>query len=1221
MATFFITCPNPDCAEEMVADDSTDRLTCPRCGERYRIATGTTGQVTKFDELLHDQGITLSSFDSSGKIAQGGMGSILAGRDRVLGRQIAVKMMLARSNATQRQQLRFITEAQITGQLEHPGIVPIHQLGRDHAGNLYYSMKLVKGRTLAELIESDEKKSTTEMLGIFRSVCDAVGFAHSRDVIHRDLKPDNIMLGEYGEVLVMDWGLAKALKSRSVLETQEVAGTESSLRLDNLIGISPDDELQFDEPAPVDPESKSDSNTIRDFRVGSNVDVSIEGQVQGTPSFMAPEQARGDLAAMGPPTDIYALGAILYFILTGESPVDGEDVMDTLRKVIRGEIVPPEQLAPERRIAPELSAIAMKAMANDPADRYQSARELTTDVQRFLDGHSVSAKADHAGEQFVKLVRRNKPIVAALVATIVITVSLTAVFIGRLMESLERAELNADSAREELRAALAAEEDMRAAQEKATAAEEAVGDEIRRTREQINRALTEQARRDRMAAEAMASTRVAAVAVGTGGLPNSAADNDQLQLQKLQSRQAIERAFATGNLADLRRNLNVVPEQDRDHEWRYHHHQAITPLHSVSITDATASLQVLDPLKPSRAFVLDTNLRHVDLSNGRTISSFTNRHRANTKMLMARSGNRLVVAPGTGLTIDIYDPVAGRKVSQIRAAARRINHHIRRIRISNDGRRLLLSTGPPPGEPDPVDERRFSVVETDTGNLIWTRSPLVANDDAQTELNCLEFTSDGGGILITHEDPDFGTGLLDATTGKPMASWQLPKAVDGRLTPLGRRVVARESGVATRIDIFDTGSETRLNAFTPFNQKLVDYLIINDEVIAAYGTDQIGGINKSMVKLFGLASGKAIETLFGVPLPTASITGPPLSLNRERTHLMLGGDKTRVWQFSAIPATRRLDLSVAPKFFALRSDSEYEHGSIETMPTRHRFDDEGQTQSLGDLLSVAPFQSRYHHLAPTGDALLLSHPVARQTTRSLRLYPALPDTDSFKKLAGQFEDVRHLHVGTNNAAVVGTFKSWAGGTRTPYAVVAWFTDTDRPQPVLLSELPSTGAECEPVLTAENTCVQLPFEVPGSTELRLIRVANAQQLKSYTLPDQSVVSATSAGGRLSAFAGESGVVRLFTGDTMDPKGEFRAHTAAITALAFHPSGPYIATGGRDGLVKVWDYREGRLMIRILTDHAIVRILTFSPSGNFLAAAGNSASVTTWRLPAPMGQPEY
>jgi serine/threonine protein kinase len=339
----------------------------------------------------------------TGEIARGGMGAVLRAADRDIRREIAVKYMLEGHDP--KKKVRFIEEAQITGQLEHPNIVPIHELGADAQGRLFFTMKLVHGRSLRETLDelrANSRATTptlTWFLNVFVNVCNALAYAHSRGVIHRDLKPGNVMVGDFGEVYVMDWGLAKVIP---------VDGGSTTVAIQS---------------------SGQNSKLVATNR-GDVDEHTVEGEILGTPVYMSPEQAAGRIHDIDARSDVYALGAILYEILTLRPPHENQGgYLPTVMKVIEGGIEPPQVRAPDRarkgKIPPELAAIAMKALQNNRADRYPNVEALRHDIELFREGRAVSVKGDSRWEAVRKLAWRHPgTALASAVASILLLVML-----------------------------------------------------------------------------------------------------------------------------------------------------------------------------------------------------------------------------------------------------------------------------------------------------------------------------------------------------------------------------------------------------------------------------------------------------------------------------------------------------------------------------------------------------------------------------------------------------------------------------------------------------------------------------------------------------------------------------------------------------------------------------------------------------------------------------
>ncbi len=402
--------------------------------------------------------IETQKYETGECIAKGGMGAILNARDLNIKRRVAMKVLLDEKRNSQDNTLRFMEEAQITGQLEHPSIVPVYELGVNSAGEVFYAMKLVKGATFKEIIagirsgdmQIIENYPLSRLLTIFQKVCDAIAYAHSKHVIHRDLKPENIMIGDFGEVLVMDWGLAKILSKDSYTDVttirSDVGSSDSKVAGD----ITAADDSGVKMGATV---SRLRDNSLESFHVDEENENlhTMDGQILGTPNFMAPEQATAQNDKIDTRADIYALGGILYNLTTLRVPISGRSFTDMLVNIVKGNIAPPSSFndssksatdsdeekfefhhCPSGKIPESLSAVAMKALALHPEDRYPDVKTLQEEIEAYQGGFATDAEEAGLLRQLVLFIRRHKTITTILTASVVGLVSVVTVFIAQL---------------------------------------------------------------------------------------------------------------------------------------------------------------------------------------------------------------------------------------------------------------------------------------------------------------------------------------------------------------------------------------------------------------------------------------------------------------------------------------------------------------------------------------------------------------------------------------------------------------------------------------------------------------------------------------------------------------------------------------------------------------------------------------------------------------------
>lgn len=1050
------------------------------------------------------------NYEIGPELARGGMGSIRQAEDRKLKRSVAVKIMHSHVGSDPSAQARFVREAEVLALLSHPNIVPVYDIVWENGKPLFYTMKLVKGRTLQQIVnELREKDPDTlteyhldHLLGVFLKVCDAIAFAHSRGIIHRDLKPENVMVGEFGEVLVMDWGIAKILGSG--------------------------DEI---------PREGSQDAAVAAMHLGAT----LEGSVMGTPQYMSPEQAAGEITEMDARSDIYSLGAILYAILTLRPPVEGADVHEVLEKVQTGDLTPITEAGSTRRsgeatakgdvleaakiqplphvsggrIPSGLSSVAMKALSLRKESRYQSIAALGKDIEKFQGGFATEAERASLGKQLMLLLKRNKGIFSTAAAAWFLITGLAVWFVLNLQAKERRAVAGEASAKTAQGVA---------EQEKETA---------RKSSAEARLALADAALRER-----------------NGTLMKSV--------------------------------LGEVDEDLRTAEWRYLLAEAESSVANLTTGEWDIHDVVADPSR-SGMFALADSRRMVTVAKARTgekllqFDGSVGVPYGRLKLAVSPDGSTIATA-GTGGGPPSAKEPGGIAIWSLRDGTRLRewpSSRTEQLGFNADGS-VLLQAPMIPGSYTSTDVQAW---EVGTGNLLWTAKGL-------GRFIMADFLPDSRHIVVC---PDFGSiSILSALDGSTLKRFPKPDSTTAAVNPDGNRlIVALQKGDIQAFDLEDAKVVFQIPrerpashlAFRADGRQFASVTPLEDarqriEIWDA-GT---GALLRSMLGGDGVVNGIAIHPV-----------SDELAVVGKRSKLYdIGGQET--WTFTGSNpwhaatfwgrddlvleelldsiALRKLD--VGRSMIHWKPDPGVCRGKqrvsvsgnlalavmIGTEAPAVLFQDTGSRIEKVGAFSLQDFDfAASIWLSPAGDRFMARHKY-----------------DSGR--VSVFDSKRGTKLATLERAGLRGIRDlvWiGGGARILGLAVA---NADRGEP------------------------------PSEERAVVWDAVTGQILRAVANTTPMDVLALSPDGKRFAEGGMDKKVRIRDVETLKVQQEFRVHNAPITGLAWHPDKPILVTSSEDLVIRLWNLETGECLEELYGSNSAPTSLVFSPGGIRLASADKS-----------------
>ena len=1086
------------------------------------------------------------------EIARGGMGAVLDARDQKFARSVAMKVMLRRDASAVETQ-RFHQEAIVLGQLAHPNIVPVHDLGTDAQGRHFYTMKLVQGVTLHEVIgklkagdkETLAKYPLNVLLTVFQKVCDAVAFAHSRGIIHRDLKPQNIMVGEFGEVLVMDWGLAKLMPGSTAVSAVQppgptgptgtlvlapgqpaAAAAAASQADETVISGTGSEPVTSQEPLIFSGDQDSLTAPV------SGTQLTLEGTVMGTPNYMSPEQAGGLNAGLDERSDIYSLGGVLYAILTLHPPVEGRDVDVVLADVRGGNITPPGEAAdlphmPGGQVPEALAAVAMKALQTVCTERYQTVAQLADDIEAYQGGFATSAENASALTLVRLFIHRHKTLTAAAALFVLLTIA----FVTKVISSEQKARTNAEQAEANAKTAQEHEAQAKVSEAAAIAEKEAA----RLSSARANLALADAAQRE-------------------------------------------------GNAPALQAALAEVPENLRDSTWRYLLGESDTSIARIRTGASIVTGVAAHPHRPGVFAVADSNQKVflIELRTGARLLEFSPEFPPKSKgelsaLAFSPDGQRIAVGRSGDGGIVIHSARDGKKLLGWDAP------RTGELEFSADGLRLLQTT-------ETLYSRKALHMWDAVGGLpAWEYAPSKGSIFARGA-----FTPDGQQVLTFGYGEDFR--LVEARDGAVIRSFKR----DGNfITALamagnGMAAAADQRGFVSVLDL-KTGSfrqrfrvhDTDVNflAFTSAGDQLVTCVMLPD--------------GRQAIHVWLVATGERRHALLGGSGEIRDISVHPVS-----GELLVSGPNAGAWDPTGQPP--KWNAGVTP----IRPARPVFWGSDDVLFASGRGEDlllhklqPGAPAMLWKSVDVFMPQSDvsadgrlavFAGVTSNSDLLFLRNPgPQREEGRTIKLR----GVKDFIRLSAGGERV--VVVGNRNSKV-DLFDTTTGLPLAPFERAGmkrfwnfgWLGSNGQHLVGLVT------AKAERGLSGSEEWVVLWDATSGKI---VRRVTNRSAL--------GVLVVAPDGSRL-AEAGADKMVRIRDAATLAVQQEFRAHDGPITALAWHPSKPILATTSADLTIRLWNLETGQRLEELRGPLTTPTGLGFSPSGKRLACASPSDNTRIW-----------
>ena len=1080
-----------------------------------------TGDVSPVLEFQPDSGA--GRYEISGEVARGGMGIILNAFDSNIRRDVAMKVITGDWQESREFIERFVREAQVQGQLEHPNICPVHELGVDKDGLIYFTMKMVHGESLAERIKrvkeedsAGDPKRLTGVLNVFLKICDGIAFAHSRGIIHRDLKPDNIMVGDFGEVYVMDWGLGKIVGS--------VDDRRSGLMI-------------------------ADPGMVQDTM------KTMTGSVVGTPAYMPPEQALGQVEEMDERSDLYSLGALLYELLSLEPPFSGETSWDILSQIGKRPPLPPSRRDPGKNISTELDSIVMKSLAKNKEDRYQSALGMKHDIELFLSGRPIGAMEYSIWHLFAKWISRNRVLAFSFLVVMLILVVSFAVSFIRIAASEREAVLQRDLAEEQRVIA-----------------------ETERTQAEEQRKIAEERRIEAEKTELESRFSLAMIYEERGDIGESIRIYQDIKYDLRQKR------------------LNLFPYIDLM-KWKAAYNQG-RPVQAV------ATLRKGESSARSLAFSADGKVLAIGYDNS-YIHLWDPVQKRWIGMInvgttpvhsLAFSPDHTILASGdAGGNVRLWNLAQRRELAALKDATLKSGTaHIKEaasLAFSPDGK-LLASSG---------DEviKLWNMEKQDLATSLWGHLRNV---------NSLTFSPDGRYLVSGGEDRMVK--LWDVSLGKEIKllyeHWDHVKSL--KFSPNGRFLASTGNDTTIRIWNLEEDrevvtlrghqAEVFSLAFSPDGKTLVSGG--EDSTVRFWDVDR-----QVVIASFKNHQGRISSVDFSPDGKTAASANSDgtvriWSLARENLVKTVSLDNYKVYSLAYCPDGRSLAIGtffpgIAPVF-----SYDIETAEIAAKLTSHG----GRVKSIdfspdGKLLASCGDDGLLRIMNLENDELAATINVRDEQSTSL--FGSLLGT-AMEILVKQTNDL-DLSISDVAFGPDGRLLATAGSSG---KIKLWDTKTFTRM--------YTFVRSESVITVTFSPDGVLLATAGRNQKPTIWNVKTRELVTVLGENKNTIHSLdfSPDGRLLASGQENGGIVIWNAATWEQVRSLAGHHGRIGNIQFSPDGSLLASCSVDTSVKLWNVATGELLLALQEHEHDVEDLAFSPDGTTLATCSRDHTVKLWKF---------